>query len=491
MGLIIQTGHHSSNSELLMKMLYQRGLSKPLNSYSRNLSPEETSNSLSKIFHKNNHSLLHTRIIDNLVVDLMLSNLDQQDWGWSDEDNLYSLSYWRDADPSNKFILVFDSPGELFKRIQYSSITTDELKNKIEQWVDYNKKLLAFFEENKDICLLLEGSIAVSNLSHIREKIQSISNGLKLKSDWQIQDNMQYSPADSNPLLNIITDEILKQFPVCINLYKKLQSKASIKVSRESRHSTDNLESLVDDFNILINSEIEKKQQTHEITHLVFLNQELIQQLEAARKHTEKQVSDNKPLNYKIVEEKKIADEAIKQERARLGAVQNEPVQSELQKENALLINQLHQVQEELEKYYLENQRLKSNEAKKLLSDTHATSNQGQVAGQAVYYGAVDRVKQDLPYRLGAQMIKAKTVKDLAGLPLALAREYQTFQKQKPIDNLPPIEAYQDAQEAEKVKKHLSYRLGKTLVNGIINPKSLVSLPKEVAMTLYDFKVKK
>ena len=92
------------------------------------------------------------------------------------------------------------------------------------------------------------------------------------------------------------------------------------------------------------------------------------------------------------------------------------------------------------EKYYLENQRLKSNEAKKLLSDTHATSNQGQVAGQAVYYGAVDRVKQDLPYRLGAQMIKAKTVKDLAGLPLALAREYQTFQKQKPIDNLPPIE---------------------------------------------------
>ena len=108
MGLIIQTGHHSSNSELLMKMLYQRGLSKPLNSYSRNLSPEETSNSLSKIFHKNNHSLLHTRIIDNLVVDLMLSNLDQQDWGWSDEDNLYSLSYWRDADPSNKFILVFD-----------------------------------------------------------------------------------------------------------------------------------------------------------------------------------------------------------------------------------------------------------------------------------------------------------------------------------------------------------------------------------------------
>ena len=73
-------------------------------------------------------------------------------------------------------------------------------------------------------------------------------------------------------------------------------------------------------------------------------------------------------------------------------------------------------------------------------------------------------------------MIKAKTVKNLADLPLALAREYQTFQKQKPIDNLPPIEAYQDAQEAEKVKKHLSYRLGKTLVNGIINPKSLVNL---------------
>ena len=32
-------------------------------------------------------------------------------------------------------------------------------------------------------------------------------------------------------------------------------------------------------------------------------------------------------------------------------------------------------------------------------------------------------------------MIKAKTVKNLADLPLALAREYQTFQKQKTISN--------------------------------------------------------
>ena len=44
-------------------------------------------------------------------------------------------------------------------------------------------------------------------------------------------------------------------------------------------------------------------------------------------------------------------------------------------------------------------------------------------------------------------MIKAKTVKNLADLPLALARQYKTFQKQKTIDNLPPIEVYQNTQE--------------------------------------------
>ncbi|OOR83859.1 hypothetical protein B0180_05275 [Moraxella canis] len=159
---------------------------------------------------------------------------------------------------------------------------------------------------------------------------------------------------------------------------------------------------------------------------------------------------------------------------------------SSMQQENELLIRQLHQVQEELEKYYLENQQLKLNNQSQNNS-VNAASSQVQ-SKQTVYYGAADRIKQDLPYRLGSTMVShSKSTKDLAKLPLALMKEYRQFQKDEHKE-LPPVEAYQDANEAEKVKKHLSYRLGKTLVDGVKSPKSMVDLPVKLGREIVGFK---
>lgn len=157
-----------------------------------------------------------------------------------------------------------------------------------------------------------------------------------------------------------------------------------------------------------------------------------------------------------------------------------------MQQENELLIRQLHQVQEELEKYYLENQQLKSNNQSQN-NPVYVASSQVQ-SKQTVYYGAADRIKQDLPYRLGSTMVShSKSTKDLAKLPLALMKEYRQFQKDEHKE-LPPIEIYQDANEAEKVKKHLSYRLGKTLVDGVKSPKTIVDLPVKLGREIVGFK---
>lgn len=80
----------------------------------------------------------------------------------------------------------------------------------------------------------------------------------------------------------------------------------------------------------------------------------------------------------------------------------------------------------------------------------------------------------------------SKSVSGLATLPFALIKEYREFQKHQ-SDDLLEIEEYQDADEAEKVKRHLSYRLGKVLVDGVKSRK-LLSLPVRMGREIIEFK---
>ncbi|GEQ77984.1 hypothetical protein CTTA_4989 [Comamonas testosteroni] len=133
-----------------------------------------------------------------------------------------------------------------------------------------------------------------------------------------------------------------------------------------------------------------------------------------------------------------------------------------LEKENELLLTQLHKVQEELERYYLENSKLKAMQPK-------------------AYYGAANRMKQQLPYRLGATMIRqSRSLSGWVTMPFALRAEAKRF-KQDQIaglgQQLPPIEQYRDAHEAESIKQHLSYRLGSRMVANGQSLGGWVSMP--------------
>lgn len=138
-----------------------------------------------------------------------------------------------------------------------------------------------------------------------------------------------------------------------------------------------------------------------------------------------------------------------------------------LEQENQVLLKQLHIVQEELERYY--------NQAHNIQSEK-----------TSLLYGAAERVKQDLPYRLGATMIQqSKSLKGLLSLPFTLKKIYREFQ---PIENLPDIASYQDAFEAEKVKRHLSYRLGRIWIKNIGNPIRVIYLPIALTKEVCGFK---
>jgi hypothetical protein len=148
----------------------------------------------------------------------------------------------------------------------------------------------------------------------------------------------------------------------------------------------------------------------------------------------------------------------------------------ELEEENDLLLAQLHQVQEELERYYLENQDLKKK----------------QTQPKAKPYGAAQRIQQQLSYRLGAAMItNSRSLGGWLRMPFALARQvraYRADQRAKAGQKLPPIHSYADAHEADRCRQHLSYQLGQTLLKHGKTPWGWLWLPFALAGTAKAFK---
>lgn len=628
MSIIIQAGHRSSYSDKLMQMLYERGLSKPINSQSRNLSAKQVAKTLAKIAQKS-QSLINNRIIDNLTVDLVLANLDQDDWGWGDESNLDTLDYWQTTDPSARFILVFDSPKCLLKSLIGTELNAQNIDTVISEWIDYHKRLLEFFEENEHLSLLMEGDMAVNNLMNVKDKIQAITTSLDFESfaienSEQLSDNSQDEdnlPQTTNTVVfDIIANEILNQYPECMQLYQQLLDKSSIRLAKPPLPIKDNLSLLIhslsqlhdeEDFkkkmmlenlalkdklsalyeqkqaleqklndNVLLIEQASKNEQQianqakqentllisqlhqvqEELEKYYLQNQKTAEQLKSveaqkqqlqaqidakaklegelnllkeakqkaeqlaneqkkqaetlaqnkqkveselaslkdakqkaenlaneqknklqaetdAKKKLESEIANLKEVKQKsdnlAKEKQKLESELASLKETKQKADEQTKISNNAKQENELLISQLHQVQEELERYYLENQKLKSEQNKE--------------PPKPVYYGAAERVKEDLPYRLGATMVNhSKSAKDLAVLPLALAKEYREFSKNKPSDNLPDLAQYQDADEAEKVKKHLSYRLGKTLVDGV-KSKKVLDLPVKLGREIVGF----
>lgn len=150
-----------------------------------------------------------------------------------------------------------------------------------------------------------------------------------------------------------------------------------------------------------------------------------------------------------------------------------------IKEENDLLLNQLHQVQEELERYYLENQRLKTKPSLAAKKEPVA------------HYGAAERIKRQLSYRLGATMIeRSRSLGGVLSMPWALTAETRAFRRETTSaanTKLPPIHQYRDAHEAERVKNHLSYRLGSTLIQHSKSPLGWIKLPLAIRREVRTF----
>ncbi len=588
MNSILIAGHPSSGYKEVEEILKQRGMTSALPSRRDALLPQDITATLCKVHQASDIDNVTTEeeikplkvapVWHGMALDLMLGNIEQTLWGWSDPQSIYSLDYWCQLDDNLTFVLVYDAPQQALMKAaaNYKNLSSATVEHHLNNWMAYNGALLAFFLRNRNRCLLVSAEQVKLNSEACLQQLQpllstpllSVAETKSEKVGYVVTtDESSYRVPTSHKLLptqrlaeiaNIaglnaketqdvllansveyyLLEQLLADYPSCQNLYAELQSAANLPLQVEYQEElkpqqvweimvqqrlrntelatglhkayigmTKTLELSVSEQTregelllsqlhkvqeelerqYLQKAEIEKlkTQQDRQLQHQISLAKnkeeevislikkvaEIQKQLETTKASGRQSENEKNNLNVALVETKKLLSAAkAKQQNQFDEQAQKFEI---LQQENELLLTQMHKVQEELERYFLENQKLKQ----------HLTP---------AYYGAAERIKQDLSYRLGATMIKrSRSLSGWLGMPRALAAERRAWvhlNDKQPSKALPPVTIYRDAHEAERVKNHLSYRLGQVLISNGGSIVGWVKLPFAISREVRKFR---
>jgi hypothetical protein len=81
-----------------------------------------------------------------MAMDLMLGNLDQRFWGWSDPGAIHLLEYWKQLDPSINFVFVYADPQSAL--VGPDADDALSVQAKLANWQAFNAAMLHFYNRN-------------------------------------------------------------------------------------------------------------------------------------------------------------------------------------------------------------------------------------------------------------------------------------------------------------------------------------------------------
>ena len=342
-----------------------------------------------------------------LAVDLLVTNLDQPEWGFADSRATWVLDFWRNVDPQSRFVLAYTPP-------QHVDLSNPQA---LSTWLSYNGELLRFYKANKERAILVDSSevgIYPARLSYTCQKTWSLTT-----VDWR---NLGTVAASAPP------NTYYPVPPVAAKLGKLLQQSrtpllnpsTAVMASKKSGKPQGMLGALFALFGKskqlgedLDRSQAELSQAKAELDQANLLLSELgkdkdnlqtqaqdlqaqIDRLNAQAEALQAQASANAQAHQTQVQ-------TLQAERQALQA-QNQ-TQSQ---EGELLLSQLHQVQEELERYALQNKQVQAQ-----LAQT--------AAAEAALKAQLDNVTKALEAKNNDLAAKAKELADAQAAAQAAA----------------------------------------------------------------------
>ena len=479
------TGHPSSNYLDLENLFVQNGIASANPSRKEKLSiheiqkillKESAASCLDEVSEESSlEQVKPNGIWNELVFDFLLGNANQDKaWCWASSESLQLSEMWLSADKNIYFIVVYNHPVDALVNALVSN-EKKSLSEVLNDWYRYYNSALKFCLENDERCLLIHQESAVGTpsifneylgvkLTHSeKDKRQDACstiigadgiNKIKLGSEVPAFNSEKF-------LKSHYLEWMLKYFVVSdktLVLYEQLI--ASDDALDKSQKNIDLQKDIVwDELKKHIEKINENESEANKLVASYESLQEenkkegikssiIIEQLEEVQK-------ENEELKKEILKQKKLLNTEVK---ASPVEKNNENELNRLRDENSLLLTQLEITQNALDH-----------------------NSKGQTRKEKIevpVYGAADRIKKQLTYRLGAVVVQANTIIDYIMLPARLKREHKEFKKeQKNKVKLPAISLYVDAHEAEKVKGHLSYRLGLIIMKESQSISGLIALP--------------
>lgn len=460
-------------------------------------------------------SALPKSMWDYIPMDLMIANIDSEFWGWADKNALENLEYWKNLDPSIYFVLTYDHPQSLLLKLESENeeISKEIILEKLDDWNTYNTKILDFFEKSPERAILINNErIRQQNNSSLKALYsQVVPNEFNRQEIVSFEELSMDQAVSESPISSVLVNTIINNSPEISETFSRLNQQANfpsveyynsdidsvIEAWRENFYKNKKLEMKIKE-NEVKSMEIRRKsnelemikldnnKKEEEISHTVKYNNTLLEQIYTIQNKYEEIYLENKNTQKKIEEiEREKGDVLIENNRKsellssyegniqllQQGKDLLENKIETIENENKLLLSQLLFVQEELERIFKEKDSPRKDD--KLL------------------FGAADRIRKQLDYRIGSTLIRnSSSFLGWISIPYSLFLTYYDYKKNssKELANLPPVEQYQDASEAEKLKKHLSYKLGVTFIQNIKNPFKWLILPFALWKEILEFR---
>jgi hypothetical protein len=186
------------------------------------------------------HQIPVSPVWNGLALDLMLANVDQPVWGWSDPAAVRLLQFWHDIDPDIHFVMVYDTPGALLAGACQTGALPSEwpemepvLCRRMHQWMHYHEALLQFYLRHTKRCLLVQRQQARHAPGGLLARLQD-----RMTASWTGQPHpVEPTTAGTELLTRWVAEAVADHFPAARQLYEELQLTASL--PRPASHGTD------------------------------------------------------------------------------------------------------------------------------------------------------------------------------------------------------------------------------------------------------------
>jgi hypothetical protein len=282
------------------------------------------------------------------AIAILKTNDQQEIWGWTDPKSTWLLDFWKELATDIHFVLTYARPEyEYAERLHSGAIDLESVDDIMDNWLRYNQQLLRFYNRNRGRSILVNSAACISDSEKF---FQLCNDNFGLARD-KGNNSEQLDLPKLSPIARVLSSNEISARSELKKLHLEINATANLPTIVDENINSDTAR---DEYLSLLNSKEDLTARLLEITQSLQLAKERVNkshQLQNKLGHSVKINKKLKTTNASLQQKLKFNLDAVNNTEEKLKTISSE--KTELKTENELLLLQLHQVQEELERYFL------------------------------------------------------------------------------------------------------------------------------------------